>query len=169
MRQLLVGIFAIPLIALPGAAQDIAAARTGFIPGGSAMGAPVGQAIRQEGDTNIGQMLATGIFAAAVGVVGGAYVGYRIDQQTCNDDYFCGLLGGIVGGAVGSTLMIPAGIHLVSRHSSFGAKLGVSTLMAAGAAALFVPTYGIAALALPPAQLIATIWLENRATRREKR
>ena len=166
MRQLRLGMCAIVLFGSASAAQDVATARTAVVRARVARVAPAPIAVRQQGDTNAGQMLATGLFAAAVGVVGGAYVGYMVDQQNCNDDYFCGLLGGIVGAAVGSTVMIPLGIHLVSRHSSFWAKLGVSALMGAGAAALLRPTSGISALALPPVQLITTLVLEDRATRR---
>lgn len=118
-------------------------------------------------DTNVGQMLATGTFAAVVGIVGGAYAGYKVEEPHCgNDAFFCGLAGGIIGAAVGSTVLIPSGIHVVSQHSSFAAKLGMSALMLAGAAALAVPTHGVGALLMPPAQIIATVWIEDRAARR---
>jgi hypothetical protein len=54
----------------------------------------------------------------------------------------------------------------VSKHSSFTAKLGMSALMLVGAAAIVVPTHGIGALLMPPAQIISTIWIEDRAARK---
>ena len=123
--------------------------------------------VREPADTSVGQMLATATVAAVVGVVGGAYAGYKLEEPHCeNDAILCGLGGGIIGATVGSTVLIPAGVHVVGRHSSFVAKLGMSALMLAGAAAIAVPTHGIGALLMPPAQIIATVWIENRAARK---
>ena len=148
-------------------AQQIDRARTGFAAAATVDMGPVQLAVGDEGATTVGQMLASGTFAAVVGIVGGAYAGYKVEEPHCGDDaFFCGLAGGIIGAAVGSTVLIPSGIHVVSQHSSFAAKLGMSALMLAGAAATAVPTHGVGALLMPPAQIIATVWIENRTARR---
>lgn len=148
-------------------AQQIDRARTGFAPPAVGELGPIDLLVRERGDTNVGQMLAAGTFAAVVGIVGGAYAGYKIEEPHCGADaFFCGLAGGIIGAAVGSTVLIPSAIHVVSQHSSFAAKLGMSALMLASAAAVAVPTHGVGALLMPPAQIIATMWIENRAARK---
>ena len=150
-------------------AQQIDRARTAFVTGSTRQSGPAGVSAWQRGDTNVGQMLATGTFAAVVGIVGGAYLGYKVEQPHCGHDApFCGLAGGIIGAAVGSTIAIPSAIHLVSQHSSYAAKLGMSALMLAGAAAIMVPTHGVGALLIPPAQIIATMWIEDRTARRHQ-
>jgi hypothetical protein len=123
-------------------------------------------ATRAQGDTTIGQMLVTGIVAAAVGIVGGAYIGYQM-AECVSDEWFCGFAEGATGALVGSTVMIPVGVHLVSGHSPFLTKLGTSVIVMGTAAALGLVTNGIALILMPPAQIIATMRVEELAARRK--
>jgi hypothetical protein len=166
MRQLRFVVLGIALLASPIAAQEIAMARTGFVQTRSTPRAPGTFGMQAEGDTTIGQMVATGVVAAVVGIVGGAYVGYQM-AECVSDEWFCGFAEGAAGALVGSTLMIPAGIHLVSSHSPFLAKLGTSVIVMGTAAALGLMTNGIAFILMPPAQIIATTRVEELAARRK--
>ncbi|MGH7637611.1 MAG: hypothetical protein ACREOK_08155 [Gemmatimonadaceae bacterium] len=148
-------------------AQELASTRRAFArPIDTAFAAPSDLFPEEPERSGVGEMLAAGAGAGLVGIVGGAYVGASLEQ--CGpDEWFCGLAGGIIGGAVGSTIMIPVGVHLASRrHSSFAAKLGVSAAVMGVTALLAYPTSGVSILVMPLGQLIATVSVENNASRR---
>ena len=159
-------VLAAVLLATPTAAQEIATARSGFQRNGIAHGVPAAPAMRVEGDTTVGQMLATGTFAAFLGVVGGAFVGARM--ATCEaDGWGCGIAEGAIGALVGSTVMVPLGVHLVSRHSPFLAKFGTSVAVLGVFAAFAWATNPLVILVTPLAQIIATVGVEEIVARRE--
>src|SRR5690606_11432912 len=68
-----------------------------------------------------------GLLAGTTGLVLGAYAGAALEQSTgCAGDW-CGLGGGLVGAALGSTLMVPIGVHLANdQRGNLGQSVAAS-------------------------------------------
>ena len=110
-------------------------------------------------------MVAGGVIAGAVGLVGGGMIGYGL--KSCGtDDWFCGMGEAMIGSLIGEAVMLPYGVHLSSGRSSYAGKALLS-LLAVGMGTLAAPiTGGMSLLAVPPLQLALTIASEHAAARR---
>ena len=108
-----------------------------------------------------------GLLGAVPGVVAGAIVGYQVDRSDgCYGDEWCGLWGGLAGATIGSTLLIPAGVHLSNhRRGSYGAGVGWSAVVAvAGWTTAIALDSGTPLIILPFAQIVAAVAAEARST-----
>lgn len=150
--------------------QQLGASRVAFTLETAATSAPVARVPRvapRDSVPSDGNMVAAGLLAGAAGLFGGAAIGYSMER--CEpDEWFCGLAGALIGGTVGSTVMVPFGVHLAGGHASYGTQLGVSLLVAAGSVALAPVTAGISLLAMPVAQIVTSMDLEHRAAARNR-
>lgn len=108
-----------------------------------------------------------GLLGAVPGVVAGAIVGYQVDRSDgCYGDEWCGLWGGLAGATIGSTLLVPAGVHLANhRRGSFGAGVGWSAVVAvAGWTTAIAFDSATPLIVLPFAQIVAAVATEAGTT-----
>lgn len=164
MRDATVTCMAVLATAGPLSAQAIADTRRAFVPPAAA---PPAALIRRVSDNapSMDAMVFWGLASGVFGIAAGAALGASLEE--CQDDeWFCGLAGGIIGGSVGGTIMIPVGVHLASSRASFGRKLLGSTVTGVLAWALAYPTAGVSLLAAPFVQLGVNIRQEQNAWRR---
>lgn len=81
----------------------------------------------------------------------------------CGDDP-CGFEEAVWGAAAGVSIAIPLGVHLANRgRGSYGLELATSLGIAAtGMALAFTVNNGIPVIAIPVAQLVASVVIERR-------
>lgn len=110
-----------------------------------------------------------GLLGGAAGFVGGFYVGALLADGDDADDLDF-LSGGVAGATIGEGLLLPLGVHLANdRQGSFltsaAASLAIAAagLLALQAAHYDPPAAPIVLVAVPVAQLVASIAIE-RAT-----
>jgi hypothetical protein len=77
-----------------------------------------------------GSLVVAGVLGAVAGFAAGATIGYKLERRywpcSCDDP---GLLGLIVGGAVGPILTVPTAVHIANGgRGPFGRALGASAL-----------------------------------------
>lgn len=133
--------------------------------------APAGGDAARAGPRSTVAVAGAGLLGGAVGLVAGGYLGALLAES--GDDEDLDYLGGaVVGAALGEGAMLPLGVHLADgRRGSYAASALVSLgLAGAGLLALEavhydVPGAPIVLVAVPVAQLVATIAVE-RATAR---
>jgi hypothetical protein len=79
----------------------------------------------------VGEALFGGLLGAG-GIIAGAYIGYGLETSDGCHSEFCGFGGAILGGTIGMTLAVPAGVYVIGstggETGSFGATLGGSVL-----------------------------------------
>lgn len=113
-----------------------------------------------------------GIASAAVGALGGAYLGYKLDyngfnwgcEHGCEDP---GLLGAVGGWFIGSALTTPLGVHLAngSRGDLSRAYVSSGVIAGVGLGALFLvgsPAGAIPLWGAPLAQVVSAVVIERR-------
>ena len=120
-----------------------------------------------------------GAAGGAVGLVGGAYVGYFLaaGPNGCGDpgnpDDWCGFGGALLGAVVGEVSMIPLGVHLANgRRGSYGPALLASTGVFAGGillAAAVRDESGILFWSIPAGQIAASMYVERATARKRQR
>ena len=109
-------------------------------------------------------MLVMGVAVGTAGGLAGGYLG--ASMENCSEyEWFCGLAGAIVGSSIGSTIMVPVGVHAASSRATLGRKMVPSLLIGAAAWALAYPTQGYSLLVAPFVQLGAAIHQEHAAPR----
>lgn len=119
-------------------------------------------------------LVGVGVLAAAAGTLGGAFVGYHIDDKVfnwgcehgCEDPGIYGLVGGWF---FGSALTTPLAVHLVDgrRGSLPHAYLSSGLIAGVGMALLAVgsPRGAYVGLGAPVAQVISAVLIERKTTR----
>jgi hypothetical protein len=106
-----------------------------------------------------------GLLTGIAGLVIGGYAGAAIDRANgCSE--WCGLEGGIVGATVGSTVMIPVGVHLANgQRGSFARGVAWSAIAAAAGWGLTLASDNATPLLLLPfAQIVAAVSAEAGST-----
>ncbi len=108
-------------------------------------------------------LLLAGLGGMAVGALGGGLIGIGFDDDSNLD----AAEGAIVGGAFGTSLAIPAAIHLANgRRGNLGRSMLVSALV--GGALLGVgwaAESGELVIAAPFAQLVTSVLIEHNTSR----
>jgi len=109
-------------------------------------------------------MVLAGVATGAVAMVAGGHIGYALGggSRVCGDDP-CGFEEAIYGAAVGISIGIPLGVHLANRsRGSFGTELATSLAIGAlGMTLALGANNGVVLLAVPVAQLVASIAIER--------
>jgi hypothetical protein len=150
--------------------QQLSASQVAFrheMPSTTAPAASLPRVASRDSEPSTGGMVAAGILAGAAGLFGGGALGYAM--ESCGqDEWFCGLAGALIGGTIGSTVMVPLGVHRVGGHANYGAQLGVSLLVAVGSVVAAPITGGISLLVMPVAQIFTSIDMEHRAAARHR-
>ncbi|MES2305054.1 MAG: hypothetical protein V4558_06080 [Gemmatimonadota bacterium] len=107
-----------------------------------------------------GSKIIGALVGGGIGLVGGAYVGSAIDRATdtggCED---CGLVGAIIGAAIGEGLLLGTGVHLadpVPRKTV--RRLLFSPLIAGGALLAAIATNQAAVMLIALPIQIAVVW-----------
>ncbi|HLS48275.1 MAG TPA: hypothetical protein VK012_07125 [Gemmatimonadales bacterium] len=106
-----------------------------------------------------------GLLAGTTGLVLGAYAGAALEQSTgCAGDDWCGLGGGLLGAALGTTFMVPVGVHLANnQRGNLGQGIAASGFtLAAGIGFSMLINDARPMLLVPLAQIISSIATERR-------
>ncbi|HYC52835.1 MAG TPA: hypothetical protein VEB19_17105 [Gemmatimonadaceae bacterium] len=117
-------------------------------------------------EPSVGAMIVAGVFGGAVGLFGGGMIGYAM-KSCAPDEWFCGLGEAAIGASIGELLLMPYGVHLASRHSSYGTKFVMSFVTMGIGMALAPATQGVSLLAAVPLQLGTVIYTEQAAARKK--
>jgi hypothetical protein len=106
-----------------------------------------------------GTLFLAGMAGMVTGAFGGGLIGTEIDSSTDLDDAD----GAIIGGLVGTTLLIPTAVHLANHsRGRLGRSILVSTLVGGALLGLGVAAEsGEIILAIPFVQLITSITIEK--------
>ena len=108
-----------------------------------------------------------GALAGISGLVAGAFIGAHLERAGgCSGDW-CGLGGGLVGAAIGTTMMIPVGVHLSNdERGNLSQGLSASALALAGGMAMtLIIQDGTPMLFVPIAQIMVAVAAERRTER----
>ncbi|HEU4829469.1 MAG TPA: hypothetical protein VFT04_09755 [Gemmatimonadales bacterium] len=110
-------------------------------------------------------------FGGALGGIGGllagAFIGAQVERAGgCEYDDWCGFGGGLLGATIGSTVMIPAGVHLANdQRGDFGEGLVASAAALGGGIAISALVHDARPLLLIPiAQIISAVAVEKRTS-----
>jgi hypothetical protein len=127
---------------------------------------------QEEPGPSSGALVMAGAVGAVVGTVAGATTGYRLERSrgscSCEDP---GLMGLILGGAIGSVLAVPTAVHLANgRRGSWGRAFGTSALIGGlGLVGLFGGADSEAGLlfafAVPIAEVALSVHIERSTAR----
>jgi hypothetical protein len=110
-----------------------------------------------------------GLLGAGVGVIGGGFVGARVEQATVGRCYdYCGLAGFVLGATVGSTIAVPVTVHAANgRRGDLSRAIGWSGFIAAAGWGLGLALHDATpVLLIPAAQIIVSVGIETRTGRR---
>jgi hypothetical protein len=132
---------------------------------------PVRALVTGAQDTDLpgaGAMVFTGTMSGALGLLAGGMLGYAMKSCT-DDEWFCGMAESALGATIGEIILLPYGVHLNSRHSSYGSKFLASLGVAAAGIALAPATEGASLVAVIPLQLIAAISVEHSGREKARR
>ena len=142
--------------------------RHAFVPATTRQGPP----IQAFDDSVAGRSDLTLAFGGAMGgisgLLAGGFIGARLEMAGgCTGDDWCGFGGALLGAAIGSTIMIPAAVHLANdQRGSFSAGLGASVAVLAGGIAFSLFTHDAhPILLIPLAQIIGAVGTERRTSR----
>lgn len=111
-------------------------------------------------------------FGGAMGGIGGllagGFIGARIELAGGCDGEWCGFSGALLGAAIGSSVMIPLGVHLANDgRGDLGHAVAASGVALAGGVALALLTQDEKpVLLIPLAQIIGSVAIERRTGRR---
>ena len=132
--------------------------------------APVPIVIHQSAQASVPAMVAGGLLGGAIGLIAGGYSGALLTNNRAGPDDLSFLPGLIWGAAVGESVMLPVGVHLVNRQrGKLLPAVMASTVLGVGGLALALATQdsepipGIILAAVPLAQLATAITIERRA------
>lgn len=119
---------------------------------------------------NTGRMVLGGLGLGAVGLAGGAALGYAIARQGCDDDeWFCGWGGMAISGLSGVSFGIPLGTHLGNRRQGNLERAMLASLGVGGVGLLAAVAAGDSAgpiiVAVPVVQLVVSISIELKTGR----
>jgi hypothetical protein len=133
-------------------------APTAYVPDDTLAAAP-----HRLGPQNGGVLLLAGAAGMIAGALGGGLIGVAIDD----DDGLDAAEGAVVGGVVGTSLVIPATVHIVNgSRGNLGRSLLVSALVGGTMLAVgWAAESGEIVLAAPFAQLITSILIERNTSR----
>lgn len=108
-----------------------------------------------------------GILAGMSGLVAGGFLGAQLERSGGCTDAWCGFEGGLIGAAIGSTVMVPIGVHLSNdRRGDLFRGFGASAAaLAGGVAVSLVLRDGTPMLLVPFAQVIGAVVAERRTSR----
>lgn len=113
-----------------------------------------------------------GLLGAGVGVLGGGFVGARLEQAAVGRCYdYCGLAGFVVGATLGTTIAVPVTVHAANgRRGDLSRALGWSGFVAAAGWGLgLMLDDATPVLLIPAAQVIVSVGIETRTGRRPAR
>ena len=111
-----------------------------------------------------------GIVGGALGMIGGAYIGYAMETAGGCGPYndMCGFGGFIIGGALGEAIGLGAGVQLFGgSRGTMGSAIGGSLLAGIGGALLASGTDGVLAPAIPVMQLLTAVVMNREAAARK--
>lgn len=106
-----------------------------------------------------------GAIGAVSGLVAGGFIGARLEMAGgCEGDEWCGFGGALLGAAIGSTIMIPAAVHLANdQRGSFTRGLAASAAALGGGIAISLLIQDARpVLLIPVAQVIGVVSAERR-------
>jgi hypothetical protein len=109
-----------------------------------------------------------GAMGAVSGLVAGGFIGARLEMAGgCEGDEWCGFGGALLGAAIGSTIMIPAAVHLANdQRGSFTSGLAVSAAALGGGIVISLFMHDAhPVLLIPVAQIIGAVSAERRTSR----
>ncbi len=114
-------------------------------------------------------MVAAGLGGGVVGFVVGGYIGARLSDDPNNYEDLDALAGGLAGGTIGESLLLPVAVHLTNHRRGkvlpamlASTALGVGGVWLAIATQDSAPLPGIILSLTPIAQLISSITIERR-------
>lgn len=109
-----------------------------------------------------------GAMGGLTGLIAGGFLGARIELAGGCSGEWCGFSGGLLGAAIGSSVMIPVGVHVANDgRGDLSQSVGASGLALAGGVALALLTQDEKPLLLIPlAQIIGSVAMERRSSRR---
>lgn len=113
-----------------------------------------------------------GLLGAGVGVLGGGFVGARVEQAAVRRCYdYCGLAGFVVGATLGTTIAVPVTVHAANgRRGDLSQALGWSGFVAAAGWGLALALDDATpVLLIPAAQVIVSVGIETRTGRKRAR
>jgi hypothetical protein len=107
-----------------------------------------------------------GVIGAIGGLLAGGFIGARIELAGGCSGEWCGFSGGLLGAAIGSTVMIPVGVHFSNdERGDLEQVLGASGFALAGGIAFALVTQDATPLLLiPMAQIISAVAVEKRTS-----
>jgi hypothetical protein len=108
-----------------------------------------------------------GAMGGLTGLMAGGFLGARIELAGGCSGEWCGFSGALLGAAIGSSIMIPVGVHLANDgRGDLSQSVAVSGFALAGGVALALLTQEEKPLLLIPlAQIIGSIAMERRTSR----
>lgn len=157
-------------LALP-AALHAQGTRHSFVSQTAEQGAPM-NVLRDPGAPHSDLALAFGGALGGIGgVIAGGYLGAQLEMAGgCRGDEWCGLGGAVLGAAIGSTVMIPAAVHLTNdKRGSLQASLAASAAALGGGVLISLVTQEAQSLLLVPlGQIFAAVATERRTSNGRK-
>ena len=109
-----------------------------------------------------------GAMGGISGLLAGGFLGARLEMAGgCRGNEWCGFGGAVLGAAIGTTIMIPAAVHLANeQRGSFGSDLAASAAALGGGLAIALVTQDAEPMLLVPlAQIIGAVAVEKRTSR----